>query len=87
MMSIWNKLQRCNPQFAPKCSETWPDICVIFCLKFHLQVSYVEIMMQGLMYLQVSIVSADALEPTGLRHLSANTDLTNVSICSFELWH
>ena len=32
------------------------------------------------MYLQVSIVSADALGPAGLRHLSANTDLTNVSI-------
>ena len=32
------------------------------------------------MYLQVSIVSADALERAGLRHLSANTDLTNVSI-------
>ena len=65
-------------------NETWTDISVIFCLKFLLKVNYVESMMQGLMYLQVSIVSADALEPAGLKHLSANTDLTNVSICCFD---
>ena len=35
--------------------------------------------MQELMYFQVNIVSADALEPAG-----ANTDLTNVSICCFD---
>ena len=36
------------------------------------------------MYLQVNIVSADALELAGPGHLSANTDLVNISICCFD---
>ena len=41
-------------------------------------------MMQKLMYLQVNIVSADALELAGPGHLSANTDLVNISIYYFD---
>ena len=38
---------------------------------------------RGLMYFQVIIVSADALEPAGPRHLNTNTDLTNISLCYY----
>ena len=36
---------------------------------------YNEYILKELMYLQVSIVSADALEPAGPEHLSANASL------------
>ena len=58
-----------------------------FLFEISLEVSYVESMMHALMYLPVSIVSADALDFRRPGHLSANTNLTNLSICSFELWH
>ena len=57
----FNKDVRCNPLCAFKSYESWIDIYVIFCLKFLLKVTCDSSFKRALLYLQVTIVSADAL--------------------------
>ena len=67
-------------RFYPPCqlifwNVSWHIYVIFFSNFIWIWLMYDEYILKELMYLQVSIVSADALEPAGPEHLSANASL------------